>query len=216
MKDLPNIIFWSTPAFILLVILEVVSFKLHGDDDELGYEPKDTATSLAMGLGSLFADRLTGMIPTFLTYGVLYAWTPARGWLTDHLLYSLPSAIFVWFGLFVAQDFLYYWSHRGHHVIRVLWASHVVHHSSRRFNLSTALRQSWTGFTSWLFYTPRVLAGVHPGVLLMLGSVNLLYQFWIHTERIDKMWRPFEFLFNTPSHHRVHHASQGTHLAPHF
>ena len=101
-------------------------------------------------------------------------------------------------------------------MIRVLWASHVVHHSSQRFNLSTALRQTWTGFTGYLFYIPLILAGVHPGVLAMLSSVSLLYQFWIHTERIGTMWRWFEAVFNTPSHHRVHHASQGSYLDRNF
>jgi len=101
-------------------------------------------------------------------------------------------------------------------MIRVLWACHVVHHSSQRFNLSTALRQPWTGFTSWLFYLPMAAVGVHPGVIAFCGSINLVYQFWIHTERIDRMWGWFEFLFNTPSHHRVHHGAQGGYLDRNF
>ncbi|WP_260419540.1 sterol desaturase family protein [Streptomyces sp. AK010] len=110
----------------------------------------------------------------------------------------------------------YYWSHRGHHVVRILWASHVVHHSSRRFNLTTALRQPWTSLTVWPFYVPLVAAGVHPAALAFCSSASLVYQFWIHTERIDRMPRWFEFVFNTPSHHRVHHASQGGYLDRNF
>jgi sterol desaturase/sphingolipid hydroxylase (fatty acid hydroxylase superfamily) len=92
----------------------------------------------------------------------------------------------------------------------------VVHHSSQRFNLSTALRQTWTGVTSFVFYLPMIALGVHPGVLAFLSSINLLYQFWIHTERIDRLAPWFEAAFNTPSHHRVHHASQGSYLDRNF
>ncbi len=100
--------------------------------------------------------------------------------------------------MLLAQDFLYYWQHRGHHVVRLLWACHVVHHSSRRFNLTTALRQPWTGATSWPFYLPMIALGVHPAAVALCSSVNLVYQFWIHTERVDRLPRPFEYLFNTP------------------
>ena len=215
MKDLPDIIAWSIPAFILLVVIELVSFRLHADDDELGYEPKDTATSLSMGLGSVFTDAAL-KVPLALGYAVIAAITPLRHFFTDHLLFTMPTAVVVWPVLLIVQDLSYYWSHRCHHVIRVLWASHVVHHSSTRFNLSTALRQSWTGFTSFLFYVPMIALGVPPYILVMLSSISLLYQFWIHTERIDRMWGWFEAVFNTPSHHRVHHASQGSYLDRNF
>ncbi|MEV6966670.1 sterol desaturase family protein [Hamadaea sp. NPDC051192] len=203
--DLPDVVLWSIPAFILLTLLEAISYRLHPDDDELGYAAKDTATSLSMGLGSLGFDLLWGIVPA-LAYSAINLVTPLHVPITwQWVLVCL-----------LAQDFFYYWSHRSHHVIRVLWASHVVHHSSRRFNLSTALRQPWTGFTSWLFYLPMIALGVHPAVLAFCSSVNLVYQFWIHTERIDKLPRPLEFLLNTPSHHRVHHASQGGYLDRNF
>jgi sterol desaturase/sphingolipid hydroxylase (fatty acid hydroxylase superfamily) len=203
--DLPDVVLWSIPAFILLTLLEAISYRLHPDDDELGYAAKDTATSLSMGLGSLGFDLIWGIVPA-LVYSGINLITPLKVPITwQWILVCL-----------LAQDFFYYWSHRSHHVVRVLWASHVVHHSSQRFNLSTALRQPWTGFTSWLFYLPMIALGVHPAVLAFCSSVNLVYQFWIHTERIDKLPRPFEFLFNTPSHHRVHHASQGGYLDRNF
>ncbi|GAA1978194.1 sterol desaturase family protein [Nocardioides panacihumi] len=201
MPDLPDVVTWSIPAFLLLIVLEAVSYWFHADDDELGYEPRDTATSLTMGLGSVVFDTLW-KIPIVAAYALVYSLTPLRVELT---WWTLPLII-------VAQDFFYYWSHRGHHRIRVLWASHVVHHSSRRFNLSTALRQTWTGATSWVFYLPMIAVGVHPGVLAFCASINLVYQFWIHTERIDRLPGPFEAVLNTPSHHRVHHASQGSYL----
>ena len=201
MPDLPDVVTWSIPAFLLLIVLEAVSFWFHGDDDELGYDPRDTATSLTMGLGSVVFDALW-KVPIVAAYALVYSLTPLR---VDLTWWTLPLIL-------LAQDFFYYWSHRGHHRIRVLWASHVVHHSSRQFNLSTALRQTWTGATSWIFYLPMIAVGVHPGVLAFCASINLVYQFWIHTERIDRLPRPVEAVLNTPSHHRVHHASQGSYL----
>lgn len=205
MQDFPDVVLWSVPAFLLLIVLERVSYLLHGDDDEAGYGGADTATSLAMGLGSVFTDALY-KIPIVAAYSLLYALTPLR----------IEPVWWAWPLLLVGYDACYYWSHRGHHMIRVLWASHVVHHSSQRFNLSTALRQPWTGITGWIFYLPLILAGTHPAVLAFCGSLNLVYQFWIHTERIDRMPRWFEAVFNTPSHHRVHHASQGSYLDRNF
>lgn len=205
MRDFPDVILWSIPAFLLLIVLERWSYRWHGDDDEIGYGGADTVTSLTMGVGSIFTDALY-KIPIVAAYSLLHAVTPLR----------IAPAWWSWPLLFIVYDACYYWSHRGHHMVRILWASHVVHHSSRRFNLSTALRQPWTGLTAWIFYLPLILAGLHPAALAFCGSVNLVYQFWIHTERIDRMPRWYEAVFNTPSHHRVHHASQGSYLDRNF
>lgn len=187
MPNLPDVVLWSIPAFVLLTVVEMVSYRLRPDDDAAGYEAKDAATSIGMGLGSLFVD-LVWKIPIVAIYAAVHELTPLR---VPVLWWTIPLML-------LAQDFLYYWSHRGHHVIRVLWASHVVHHSSRRFNLSTALRQPWTGFTSWPFYLPMIALGVHPAALAFCSSVNLVYQFWIHTERVGQLPRPFEYVLNTP------------------
>ena len=112
----------------------------------------------------------------------------------------------------IVVDFLFYWEHRASHEIRLLWATHVTHHSSERFNLSTALRQTWTGQTGFLFFIPAAAIGVPLPVIFLSFAINLLYQFWIHTEAIDRMWGWFEWLFNTPSHHRVHHGTQQQYL----
>ncbi|MBB5871659.1 sterol desaturase/sphingolipid hydroxylase (fatty acid hydroxylase superfamily) [Allocatelliglobosispora scoriae] len=205
MEHYPAVVMWSVPAFILLMIIERVSYWLHPDDDELGYEKRDAATSIGMGLGSLGFDLLWGL-GTALGISLVFTLTPLH---ISTTWYLIPAFL-------IAQDFFYYWSHRSHHRIRLLWASHVVHHSSQRFNLSTALRQSWTGFTGFFFYLPLVALGVHPAALAFCQGINLVYQFWIHTERIDKMPRWFEYVFNTPSHHRVHHASQGGYLDRNF
>ncbi|MER8182079.1 sterol desaturase family protein [Kitasatospora sp. NPDC094015] len=205
MPNLPDVVLWSIPAFVLLTVVELVSYRFHPDEEEQGYAARDTGTSLGMGLGSLLFDA-GWKIPILAVYSALYELTPLR---VPVLWWTVPLML-------LAQDFCYYWAHRGHHVIRILWACHVVHHSSRHYNLSTALRQPWTGATSWVFYLPMIAAGVHPAALAFCSSVNLVYQFWIHTERIDRLPRPVEFLFNTPSHHRVHHASQGGYLDRNF
>ncbi|MEY9873012.1 sterol desaturase/sphingolipid hydroxylase (fatty acid hydroxylase superfamily) [Streptacidiphilus sp. MAP12-33] len=205
MPNLPDPVLWSIPAFVLLTVIELISFLVHPDEEEVGYAGKDTATSLGMGLGSLFTNLLW-KIPTVVLYNAVYALTPLRigvHWATVPLMLLL-------------QDFCYYWSHRSNHRVRLLWAQHVVHHSSRHYNLSTALRQPWTDLSFGVFYLPMVLLGISPAAVAFCGSVSLVYQFWIHTERIDRLGRPVEAVFNTPSHHRVHHASQGGYLDRNF
>ncbi len=137
-------------------------------------------------------------IPIVSIYAAIHEVTPLRRpvlWWTVLLM-------------LLGQDFFYYWSHRGHHVIRVLWACHVVHHSSLLQPHHRAAPAPTT-CTVWPFYVPLIALGADPAALAFCSSVNLVYQFWIHTERINKMPRWFEFVLNTPSHHRVHHASQG-------
>ncbi|MFJ9341106.1 sterol desaturase family protein [Streptomyces sp. NPDC101733] len=205
MPNLPDVVLWSIPAFVLLTVVEVVSYRLRPDEDAAGYDTRDAATSVAMGLGSIGFDLLW-KLPVVAVFTAVYELTPLR----------VP---FLWWTallMLLVQDFLYYWQHRLHHVIRILWACHVVHHSSRRFNLTTALRQPWTSATTWWFYLPMVALGVHPAAVPFCYGINLLYQFWVHTERIGKMPRPYEYVFNTPSHHRVHHASQGGYLDRNF
>ncbi|MCW8221233.1 sterol desaturase family protein, partial [Streptomyces griseolus] len=146
--NLPDVVLWSIPAFVLLTVLEMVSCRLHPDEEAAGYEAKDAATSVTMGLGSLVFDLLW-KIPVVAIYTALYELTPLR---VPVLWWTIPLMLF-------AQDFFYYWSHRGHHVIRILWACHVVHHSSRNFNLTTALRQPWTSLTTWPFYLPLIALG---------------------------------------------------------
>ena len=114
-----------------------------------------------------------------------------------------------WVVLFFADDFSYYWFHRISHSSRYFWASHVVHHSSMKYNLGTALRQTWTGNLTgaFIFWIWLPLVGFSPVAVMTMQAISLLYQFWIHTEHINKFPAPIEFIFNTPSHHRVHHGS---------
>ena len=193
---------YAIPVFLGLLILEVLSYRFLPDDEERGYEVRDTATSLSMGIGSLVVGAPWKLV-VVVAYAGLYELAP----------WHLPmSAWWAWGLLLFADDLAYYWFHRLHHEVRVLWASHVVHHSSQFYNLSTALRQSWTPMTSLPFWLPLALVGFPPWAILLQQAVSLLYQFFLHTERVEKLWRPVEWFFNTPSHHRVHHASNATYL----
>ena len=192
-----SVIEYAIPLFLLLIVVEAVSYRFLPDDDERGFETRDTATSLSMGAGSQVVG-LPWKAVTVLVYAALYTLSPLR----------LPaSSPWTWVLLFFADDLAYYVFHRSHHRIRVLWASHVVHHSSQNYNLSTALRQSWTPMTTLPFWLPLCLLGLPPWMILLQQSISLLYQFFLHTERVDKLWHPIEWVMNTPSHHRVHHGS---------
>ncbi|MEW2425290.1 sterol desaturase family protein [Streptomyces nigra] len=193
---------YAIPAFVLLVAVEALSYRFLPDDDERGYEVRDTATSMSMGAGSQVI-ALPWKAVVIVAYAALYSVAP---WQLS------PGSVWTWVLLFFAEDLAYYAFHRAHHRVRLLWASHVVHHSSVRFNLSTALRQSWTPMSGLPFWMPLALLGIPPWMILLQQSISLIYQFFLHTERVDRLWRPIEFVFNTPSHHRVHHGSNNVYL----
>ena len=197
-----DVIVYAIPAFVLLLVVEAVSFKVAAREDLKGYEAKDTRTSLSMGMGNVVINFGWKAVVVVI-YAGLYELTPLR----------VPTeAVWAWVALFFLDDFAYYWFHRVSHEVRVFWASHVVHHSSQFFNLSTALRQTWVPMTYFPFWMPIALLGFPPWMILTMQAVSLIYQFWIHTERIDRLPRWFEFIFNTPSHHRVHHGANDLYL----
>jgi sterol desaturase/sphingolipid hydroxylase (fatty acid hydroxylase superfamily) len=167
------------------------------------YEPRDTLTSLAFGVGSTAAGALTAGLVVTLFYGAY-----------QYRLFDIGWMWWAWIICFVVDDLAYYLFHRSAHQVRWFWASHVNHHSSQHYNLSTALRQSWTGFIAlgFIFRLPLVLIGFDPAMVFFCGAINLIYQFWIHTEAIGKLPRWFEYVMNTPSHHRVHHATNPRYL----
>jgi len=163
------------------------------------YEAKDTWSSLGLGIGNVVIGFVTKAL-IFALFTLLH----------KYRFFELDSTKW-WFLilLFLADDFSYYWFHRTAHNVNWFWASHVVHHSSQHYNLAAALRQTWTGNLtgSFLFWAWMPLAGFHPVWVLFMQQISLIYQFWIHTETVQKLPRPLEFILNTPSHHRVHHGS---------
>lgn len=203
MLDYPEPTIYAAPFFVATVILEAALLRRweRAGREIAGYRNKDTWASLAMGVGSL-------VTVTAINAGVFVLATLA--W--PHRLLDLGATPLAWAVAIVGWDFAYYWHHRLEHECRLFWASHVNHHSSQHFNLSTALRQPWTPFTSMLFFPPQAFIGVAPWIIMVAGGVNLIYQYWIHTEVIGRMPRWFEFVFNTPSHHRVHHGANPEYL----
>lgn len=197
--EYPNLIHWAIPWFVGLLLLEV---SVNAWDHRNLFKTKDTLASLSMGIGNVLIGLV---VKGFILAAYSFAW--------QFRLVDLGTVWWVWVLLFFADDFSYYVFHRVSHETRFFWASHVVHHSSEFYNLGTALRQTWTGsLFSWVFWMWLPLVGFHPMMIMMMQSISLLYQFWIHTEMIHKMPRPIEWFFNTPSHHRVHHASDAQYL----
>jgi sterol desaturase/sphingolipid hydroxylase (fatty acid hydroxylase superfamily) len=187
------------------MLLEGLSLKYLEDGDRRersSYERRDTRTNLLMGFGSLVVNG-TARIVALLAYSALYVVAPV------HLD---PHRWSTWIYALVAVDLLFYAEHRAAHRVRILWAAHQAHHNSQRFNLSTAVRQKWNPWWELLVWVPLPLLGLPPWLLFTAFSINLIYQFFVHTERIDRMWAPVEFVLNTPSHHRVHHASDPEYL----
>ena len=192
----------ATPFFIATVILEIVLARLN--KVEARYEARDTAVSLTLGLGSTIAGVLIA--------GVSFA---ASLWVYQHRLFTIPmNAVWAWIAVFLLEDLTYYVFHRLSHERRIWWAAHVNHHSSTHYNLSTALRQTWTGGVAgtWLLWLPLSLLGFPPAMVAIEKGISLVYQYWIHTETIRRLPAWFEAVFNTPSHHRVHHARNPRYL----
>lgn len=201
LHSFPDVTQLAIPFFVAAMLLEIFvirRFRARGD-----YETRDTLASLLMGTGNVVSGILLG----FVAFGVLM-------WAWQYRIADLGASWPVIALCFILDDLRYYWYHRIAHRSRWVWAEHITHHSSQHYNLSTALRQSWTGTFTGMFILriPLALVGFHPLLLAFVGGLNLVYQFWIHTETIGRMWKPIELIFNTPSHHRVHHATNPRYL----
>jgi alkylglycerol monooxygenase len=195
-----QIIVLATPVFLGLIAIEAwVGFRRGRNT----YRLTDALNSIGLGI----ASQVTGLFGRLLRIGL---YTLAF----EHVaLWRLPSdALWVWLVGLVAYDFCYYWHHRLGHTCALFWAAHVVHHQSEDYNLSTALRQTSTGFLfGWLFYLPMAVLGFPPTVFAVVALIDLLYQYWVHTQHIGKLgW--FDRWFCSPSNHRVHHAVNDQYL----
>lgn len=201
-----DVIAASIPLFFGLIGVELAVARVRG---RRVYGLSDSISDLSLGILS----QLTGLFITLLTYA-LFAWVsgnlaiqrflPVPAWPTGAPLTS-AAAFASWAGVFLLVDLCYYWSHRLSHRVHILWAGHVVHHSSEEYNLTVALRQSSLhGLFTWAFYMPLALLGVPWVMFAVCHGLNLIYQFWIHTREVGRLG-PLEWFMNTPSHHRVHH-----------
>ncbi|HWB63838.1 MAG TPA: sterol desaturase family protein, partial [Chitinophagales bacterium] len=187
------------PFFLLAIATELF---INWREQMNLYESKEALSSIGMGLGSLVINVVMKAL-AYGCYTILY----------QYRIFDLGWHWYTWVLILFADDFTFYWHHRLSHEIRLLWAAHVNHHSSQTLNLATALRQSWAEQLYkyfWWFWLP--LVGFPPLMILMMMSISLIYQYWVHTELIRRLPRWYEFIFNTPSHHRVHHASNVRYL----
>jgi len=194
----PNLILWATPVIFLLVILEWGLSLYHNKDS---YDKKDFFAALTIGLVSA---GINAVIKIFI-FGIILFFYNLVPW-------RIPPTWWSFILCFVAIDFARYWAHRISHEQRFWWATHVTHHNSRKYNFSVSFRTGWTQPIKFIFFIPVIMIGFHPFVFFICHQLAVLYQFWIHTEMIKKLPAPIEFIFVTPSHHRVHHASDAHYL----
>jgi len=193
-----NIILFAIPGFLILIAAELIAEKVRHTNY---YRVNDAITSLSIGVLSRMSGVLKSLIP--LTIYVL---------VFEHFaVFTFPQTWWAWITAFIFYDFIYYWNHRFGHEVSVFWAAHVVHHSSEDYNLSTALRQSSGSFFNFVFLIPLALIGIDPVTLITVASVNLVYQFWVHTQHVPKLGF-IEYVMVTPSNHRVHHAQNQIYL----
>jgi alkylglycerol monooxygenase len=192
--DKSMIITLAIPVFFLLIIIEYFYGRYVGKNT---YRLNDTVTSITVGMISRF--------PTMLNLGVQ---SVIFVYISSYLNMELLSVKnpFTWIIAFLLYDLSYYWMHRMHHEIKILWATHSVHHHGEDYNLATALRQTSTGWLwKWIFYMPMIILGVPGEVFITVAGINLVYQFWVHTEHIGHLGF-LEKIFITPMNHRIHHA----------
>lgn len=193
-----NIILYAVPGFFLLIVIELIAEKIKGTDY---YRLNDTITSLTTGVLSELMKVVSLLIP-FTAYVTVYQ---------NFAFFRLSDSALVWVVAFVLYDFCYYWKHRFGHEMNLMWAAHVVHHSSEEYNLSTALRQTGGSNIGFIFFLPLALIGFDPLMVVTVGALNLIYQYWVHTQHIGTLgW--LEWMFVTPSNHRVHHAQNGIYI----
>jgi|TARA_B110000037_G_scaffold219591_1_gene285086 alkylglycerol monooxygenase len=188
-----ELILFAIPFFFLLIFVELAYGLLRGNNT---YRFNDSINSISMGSLS----RLQSLVILGFS-GSIYEAIVAKYQFTQ----LADDALWVWASCFILYDFAYYWKHRFGHEVALFWGSHVAHHQSEDYNLSTALRQTSIDFYGFLFYLPFFFLGFPAEILFTVVSLNLIYQFWVHTEHVPKLG-PIEWLFVTPSNHRVHHA----------
>ena len=199
-QDSSPLITYAIPFFMLLVGIEFVYGLIKRENN---YRINDALASMSLGLISRFIPLL-GLGFQYVVY------TYVAEEFNLSLLNSTET--WVWVTAFFMYDLCYYWMHRLHHEIKVFWATHVVHHHGEEFNLSTAMRQTSTGFLwKWIFFLPIFLVGIPPNVFVTVAGINLIYQFWVHTEHIGRLG-VLEYIFITPSNHRIHHAQNDDYL----
>ena len=190
----PNILIWAAPAMFLFVIIEFVVSRITHKEY---YNKKETIGSILVGIGNVAIGVLL-KASLFIVFVLVYnalPWRMSLNWWT-----FIPC--------YIVFDFCSYWTHNISHRLRFFWATHVVHHSATHYNLTVSFRLSWVQYIKIIFILPVALLGFHPVIIFLTSQLAVLFQFWVHTEYIGKLPRIIEYIFATPSNHRVHHGSQ--------
>lgn len=205
---MPEIISRNPSILLVFLALAAIEWLWRARYSGKRYDLRASAASVGVAIGQFLLKPLTA--------GVVAA---VYGWLYDFRLFDLPASDWrTWLAAFIGVEFAYFWFHRLSHTTNWFWATHAVHHSANELTLPAAIRLGWTGPISgvWLFFTPLILLGFPPLMVAGLLGANLIYQFLLHTEAVGKLWVPAEFVLNTPSHHRVHHAANPEYLDKNF
>jgi len=201
-QDAPDIILWAAPVMFLLVLLEYI---LSSVQEKQYYNNRETIGSVLVGIGNV---TIGVIIKAFLLYVfvVIYNLTPWR----------MELKWWTFIPCYIILDFCSYWAHRISHHLRIFWATHVVHHTGEHYNLTVSFRLSWIQYFKIIFFFPVALIGFHPLIIFVTNQIAVLFQFWTHTEYIRRLHPVIEYIFATPSNHRVHHGSQEKYLNKNF
>ncbi|HYF66974.1 MAG TPA: sterol desaturase family protein [Ohtaekwangia sp.] len=193
-RSAPDIIIWAAPVMFFFVLIEyIISRRQHKEY----YEKKETIGSIAVGLGNVAIGAAIKLLLFYVLIWVynLIPWRMELNWWT-----FLPC--------YILFDLCSYWAHRISHHQRFWWATHVAHHSGEYYNLTVSFRLSWVQYIKLIFFLPVSFIGFHPIIIFVTNQIAVLFQFWVHTEYIRKLHPVVEYIFATPSNHRVHHGSQ--------
>jgi sterol desaturase/sphingolipid hydroxylase (fatty acid hydroxylase superfamily) len=193
-----------SPIFVLVFLIEWQVMRGRGQRATHQFEFRDILANLGLGASYQVFELVAHALIT----------AAATAWVYQHRLFDVPVNGWTIVPIFIGVEFCYYWFHRTSHRVRWFWSAHVVHHSSERMNFTTAMRQSLlysiTGW--WLFFCPLIFLGVPPAVVFFLYGVDLAYQYFVHTESVGKLPRWYEYVFDTPSNHRVHHGRNAQYI----
>jgi sterol desaturase/sphingolipid hydroxylase (fatty acid hydroxylase superfamily) len=201
-QNTPNIIVWAVPVMVFFTAIEMIITYYQEHDY---YERKETIGSILVGLGNLAVSAL-------IKVALLYACV----WVYNLLPWRMSLQWWTIIPCYILFDFCSYWAHRVSHSQRFWWATHVVHHSGEHYNLTVSYRLSWVQHLKIIFFLPVALIGFHPIVFFVTNQIAVLFQFWVHTEYIRRMPAWVEYIFATPSNHRVHHGSQEQYIDKNF
>lgn len=201
-QSMPNLILYATPFMFFFVLLEYIVSRMQ--HQEL-YNNKETLASTVVGLGNV---AIGVFLKTLLLYLFILVYNAIPWRMEFHWWTFLPC--------YIIFDFCSYWAHRISHHVRILWGTHVTHHSGNHYNLTVSFRLSWIQYVKIIFFLPVALIGFHPVIIFITNQVAVLFQFWVHTEYIKKLHFIIEYVFATPSNHRVHHGSQEKYINKNF